>query len=140
MNKLESNKLPHFEITSLILDCCFAVMNELGSGFLESIYKNALYIALRQKEFSIDVEKSFEVYFRGKKVGLYRADLVVQGVVIVELKCCKSLLLEHQAQVINYLKATNISVSLLVNFGNKNVEYKRLHHPLLYPEDPRNLN
>jgi len=68
--------LPHSEITSIILDCCFDVMNELGIGFLESVYKKALYIALRQKNVLIGVEQSFEVIFRGKKVGFYKADPV----------------------------------------------------------------
>ena len=76
---------------------------------------------------------SFEVYFRERKVGLFIADLVVEEAVIVELKCCKSLAPEHQAQVINYLKATDISVGLLMNFGNRKLEYKRLLHPSIYP-------
>ena len=116
-------------LTHLILKCCFEVMNELGVGFLESVYKNALFIALRQKGILIEVEKSFEVYFREQKVGIYKADLIAQGTVIIELKSCKSLLPEHQAQVINYLKATGIPIGLLVNFGKKNLEYKRLHYP-----------
>jgi len=125
--------LPHANITSLILNSCFEVMNELGAGFLESVYKNALIISLQEKGMLIGVEQSFEVYFREQKVGLYRADLVVQGTVIIELKCCKCLLPEHQAQAINYLKAANIPVGLLVNFGNREIEYKRLHHPLIHP-------
>ena len=108
-------------------------LNELGAGFLESIYKNALFLALQQKEILVEVEKPFEVYFREQKIGFYKADLIAQGTVIIELKCCKCLLPEHQAQVINYLKAANIPVGLLVNFGHRNLEYKRLYHPLIYP-------
>jgi len=131
--RIKMPEFPHSELTSLILKCCFEVVNELGAGFLESVYKNALFLALQQKEILIEVEKPFEVYFRGQKIGFYKADLIAQGTVIIELKCCKCLLPEHQAQVINYLKAANVPVGLLVNFGHRNLEYKRLHHPLIYP-------
>ncbi len=131
--RMETPELLHSELTSLILKCCFEVMNELGAGFLESVYKNALFLALKQKGILIEVEKPFEVYFRKQKIGLYKPDLIANGTVIIELKCCKCLLSEHQAQVINYLKAANIPVGLLVNFGHRNLEYKRLHHPLIHP-------
>ena len=137
--RIKTSELPHFEITSLILKCCFEVMNELGAGFLESVYKNALFFALKQKAILVEVEKPFEVYFREHKIGLYKADLIAQEEVIIELKCCKSLLPEYQAQVINYLKAANIPVGLLVNFGHRNLEYKRLHHPLIHPADEGDL-
>jgi len=117
------------ELTETILGCCFDVMNELGVGFLESVYKNALLIALREKGLKVDVEKRFEVIFRERKIGLYIADLVVEEKVIIELKCCESLLGEHQAQLINYLKVSNILVGLLINFRKKRLEYKRVHHP-----------
>jgi GxxExxY protein len=88
---------------------------------------------LREKGLHVETEKMFEVYFRGQKIGLYRADVVVENLILVELKCCKTLLGEHQAQVINYLAASNLPVGLLVNFNNKQLDYKRLHHPLHYP-------
>lgn len=108
-------------------------MNELGKGFLESVYKNALLVVLRERQMSVEIERAFEVHFRGQKVGFYRADLIVNGSVIVELKCCKCLLPEHQAQVINYLKATYLPVGLLINFGNRKLDYKRLYHPSIHP-------
>ena len=108
-------------------------MNELGIGFLESVYKNALFFALREKGLFVETEKSFEVYFKRQKVGFYKADIVVENLVVVELKCCKSLLPEHQAQVIHYLAASNLPVGLLVNFNNKQLDYKRLHHPIHHP-------
>lgn len=117
------------ELTETILGCCFDVMNELGVGFLESVYKNALLIALREKGLKVEVEKRFQVIFRERKIGLYIADLVVEGKVIIELKCCESLLGEHQAQLINYLKVSSILVGLLVNFRKRKLEYKRVHHP-----------
>jgi GxxExxY protein len=128
----DKNQQPYFELTEMILGCCFDIMNELGSGFLESVYKNALFIALKEKGLKVTTEKKFEVLFRGCRVGLYIADLVVEESVIVELKCCEVLIGEHQAQLINYLKASGVLVGLLVNFGNRKIEYKRLHHPV-YP-------
>ena len=91
------------------------------------------FFALREKGLFVETEKSFEIYFRKRKVGLYKADIVVENLVVVELKCCKSLLPEHQAQVINYLAASNLPVGLLVNFNNKRLDYKRLHHPMHHP-------
>lgn len=121
--------LVHFDLTGNVLKCCFEVMKELGSGFLESVYKNALFIALRQNGIRVSTEQSFEVLFRQQKIGRYVADLVVEDSVIVELKCCDCLIPEHQAQLINYLKVADISIGLLVNFGKTALEYKRLCHP-----------
>ena len=105
-------------------------MGELGAGFLESIYKNALVIALKQRGLLVSVEKAFEIRFRQQKIGLYVSDIVVEETIIIELKCCKCLLPEHQAQTINYLAAANLPIGLLVNFGHRNLDYKRVHHPL----------
>ncbi len=74
----QDKKLLHFELTGSILNCCFEVMKELGPGFLENVYKNALLIAMRQKGLQVEVERSFEVLFRGNVVGRYRADLIVE--------------------------------------------------------------
>lgn len=128
-DKQDSNQHLYSELTETILGSCFDVMNELGSGFLESVYKNALYIAIKEKSLKVEVEKKFEVIFRGRKIGLYIADIVVEETVIVELKCCESLLGEHQDQLINYLKASGVLVGLLVNFGKRKIEYKRVNHP-----------
>ena len=120
---------PHSEITETILGCSFDVMNELGIWFLEFVYKNALVVALREKGLKVEIEKRFQVVFRGQKIGLYIADLVVAESIIVELKCCEKILPEHQAQTINYLKSSGVLVGLLVNFGKRKVAYKRLYHP-----------
>ena len=124
----EEKELPHSALTRKIIQFCFEVMKELGAGFLESVYKNALYIAMKQKGMNILAEQKYEVTFRKHKIRKYVADLVVDNLVIVELKCCKILLPDHQAQVINYLKASGLPVGLLVNFENQKLEYKRLHH------------
>lgn len=75
----------------------------------------------------VEPEQSFEVVFRGRIIGKYKADLIIEKTVIVELKCCESLIREHQAQLFNYLKVSNLPVGLLVNFRRRKLEYKRLH-------------
>ena len=124
--------LLHFHLTKAILKCCFEVINTLGTGFLESIYKNSLQIALLDSGLKADPNRAFEVIFRGKKVGIFIPDLIVDNEVIVELKACKHLLAEHQAQLINYLAVTGVQVGLLVNFGKRRLEYKRVHHPVYH--------
>ncbi len=123
MNKVNM----HYEITEKILGCCFDVMNELGTGFLESVYQSALIIALKQEGLTAQREVGLEVQFRGQKVGEFYADLLVENKVIVELKACRELIPMHEAQLINYLKATGIRVGLLINFGKPRLEFARLY-------------
>lgn len=131
----EEKELLHSDLTRTILGCCFEVMGELGPGFLERVYKNALFIAMMHKGLQVDTERSYEVIFRGKIVGRYAADLVVNNTVIIELKCCENLISEHQAQLFNYLKVSGLSVGLLVNFRRRKLEWKRLQNN---EEDPSN--
>ena len=119
--------LLHEELTQKILKACFEVSNELGAGFLESVYQNALLIALQQKELKAQSQFPLTVIFREQVVGKFYADVLVEDKVIIELKAVAALVPEHQAQVINYLKATGIDVGLLVDFGRPKIEYKRLH-------------
>ena len=107
-------ELAYADISEVIIGCCFEVMKERGLTVL--------------------VEQSFDVIFRNRKIGKYIADLIVENLIVVELKCCKTLLSEHQAQVINYLKASQLPVGFLLNFGNQKLEYKRLHHPDKFTE------
>ena len=116
----------HEELTSKILEACFEVINELGAGFLESVYENALLVALTHKNIQTESQVPLCVEFRGQEIGRFCADILVEGKVLLELKAVKQLLPEHQAQVINYLHATGIDVGLLINFGNPKLEYKRL--------------
>ncbi|MDG5467614.1 GxxExxY protein [Deltaproteobacteria bacterium IMCC39524] len=116
------------KLTEEVLGACFEVANELGSGFLESVYEKALLIALRKKNISVVTQAPVTVTFRGQQVGSFFADLLVEDEVIVELKAVKALVPEHLAQVINYLKATGLETALLVNFGSRKVEYRRLHN------------
>lgn len=125
--KQDSPPLLYVELTSKILEACFEVINELGAGFLESVYEKALLIALTQKGLNAKAQVPIVVYFRGQTVGQFFADILVEGKVIVELKAISAISPEHKAQVINYLKSTEIEVGLLVNFGNPKLEYCRLH-------------
>ena len=121
----QDTALKHEQITASVIGCAFEVANELGAGFLESVYQNALLLALRQKGLSVISQSPIKVMFRDECVGDFFADLLVEGLVIVELKAVKALAPEHQAQIINYLNATGIEVGLLINFGNPKLEYKR---------------
>lgn len=113
-------KLKHEEITSKILEAFLKrVYRRLGYGFLEKVYENAMVLELRQMGLTVEVQKKIEVYYNGEIVGEYFADLVVEGKVIVELKAARALADEHEAQLLNYLRATPYEVGLLLNFGPK---------------------
>lgn len=111
--------LLHAELTDAIIGSFYDVYNELGHGFLESVYREAMIVALTQKGLRVEREKSVEVRFRGEVVGFFRTDLVVESTVIVELKCARTIDYNHEAQLLNYLKATPHEVGLLLNFGNR---------------------
>ena len=129
MNKdiqdVQDGGLTHAAITKVVIGCAFEVINELGSVFLESVYTNAMRLALRQKGLAAVSQHPFRVLFRGENVGNFFADLCVEGKGLVELKAIKAIAPEHQAQIIHYLNATGIEVGLLINFGNPKLEYKR---------------
>jgi GxxExxY protein len=122
---------PHAELTHKIIGICYEVANELGSGFLESVYQNALVIAFRQANIKALSQVRMSVAFRGENVGDFIADFVIEDKVILELKAVSNLLPENSAQVINYLKASNLDVGLLINFGCPSVEIRHLYHPRL---------
>ena len=121
----QDEKLLHEKLTRSIIGCAFEVINELGSGFLESVYEKAMMIALSDAGLSVECQKPIKVFFREKPVGDYFADLLVEEKVVVELKVVKALVPEHAAQTINYLNATGIQVGLLINFGRPTLEFKR---------------
>ena len=109
----------HSEITEKIIKAFYKVYNTLGYGFLEKVYENAMFIELGLMGLTVEKQKQIQVYYEGKEVGQYFADLIVEGNVIVELKAAESLCEEHEFQLINYLKASEIEVGLLLNFGQK---------------------
>ena len=116
--------LKHKNITELIIKGFYEVYNELGSGFLESVYEKALEIVLKGYGWNVERQKEIIVKFRGIIVGEFRADMVINGSVILELKAIRNILTEHEAQILNYLKDTDMEVGLLLNFGIK-PEFKR---------------
>jgi GxxExxY protein len=111
--------MKHEEITEKIIQAFYKVYNTLGYGFLEKVYLNAMFIELKQMGLKVDKEKRILVYYFGNIVGDYNADLIVEDIIAVELKAIELLVNENELQLINYLKATNIEVSLLLNFGKK---------------------
>jgi len=114
----------HGDITEAVIGCAFEVHKELGAGFLESVYENALAIALAQIGRRVRQQPALPVRFREQIVGEFRPDLVVDEAVIVEVKAVSALLAAHESQLLNYLKGTGLSVGLLINFG-RSVEYRR---------------
>jgi len=117
--------LKHGLITDQILRVFYDVYNELGHGFLESVYHRALLMALTTKGLKVCSRVAIPVWFRGERIGHFEADLLVEDCVLLELKAARMLDLSHHAQLLNYLRATEIEVGLLLNFGEK-PEFKRL--------------
>jgi GxxExxY protein len=112
------------EMTSVILKCFYKVYNTLVFGFLEKVYENALYHELINNGLKCQKQVPITVFYDGIQVGSYYADLIVDECIIIELKASESLIEEHDHQLINYLKATNIEVGLLLNFG-KEPQFRR---------------
>lgn len=109
----------HSDLTEQIIGAFYAVYSTLGYGFLEDVYVKALVIELKKRGLTPNTEQPIEVYYADQLIGKYYADIVVSGLVIVELKAVKILVAEHGAQLLNYLKATPYEVGLLLNFGPK---------------------
>lgn len=109
--------LKHSGLTEAIIGSFYEVFNELGHGFLESVYREAMMLVLTGKGLEVQREKAVEVRFRDKVIGIFRTDIVVADKVIVELKCARTIDSNHEAQLLNYLKATQFEVGLLLNFG-----------------------
>lgn len=114
------------DLTYKVLGCCFEVYNVLGYGFLEKVYQNALFEELKLNGIKAELEKPITVIYKEKNVGDYKADILVEDKIILELKAEKIYNKLHEAQLINYLKATGIKVGYLINFGQEKVEYQRL--------------
>ena len=105
------------ELTEEIIGIYYDVYNELGFGFLESVYEEAMTVALKSKGIEMQRQVAIPVWFRGQKVGVYQADLVIKGCVVIELKACRTLESAHEAQLLHYLRSTEIEVGLLLNFA-----------------------
>ena len=114
----------HEELTQKVIAVFFEVYNELGHGFLESICQTAMVMALRQAGLTVEQEVPFQVWFRGVRIGRFEADIVVNRVVLIEIKSASALHPWNEAQLLNYLRVSSIEVGLLMNFGPK-PEYRR---------------
>jgi len=112
------------KLSNQVIQCYYKVYNTLGYGFLEKVYENALYIELLRNGISCRKQAPIKVFYDGIQVGEYFADIIVEEGIIIELKAAEGLVEEHEYQLINYLKATNIEVGLLLNFG-KEPQFKR---------------
>ena len=120
------SKLQQASVTEKIIGAAFAVYAELGYGFLESVYKRAMQVELCRQGLKAEVETPVKVRYQNVIVGYFRADVLVNDTVVVELKTAKNYNPEDEPQLLNELKATGIKVGLLINFGRTKVEFKRM--------------
>jgi GxxExxY protein len=118
------NEYLHQDLSSKIIKCFYTVYNTLGYGFLEKVYENSLMIELIKSGLAAEKQKPIKVFYEDQTVGEYFADIIVENYIILELKAAECIVEEHELQLINYLKATQIEVGLLLNFG-KTPELKR---------------
>jgi GxxExxY protein len=126
--------LLHRNLSNTILKIYFEVYNELGYGFLEKVYQNAMYFELKSQGYKVEAQKQIKVYYKSQLVGDYFSDLLIEDSIILELKACECLMDEHKAQLLNYLKATELEIGLLLNFGTT-PEFKRS----IYTNDRKKL-
>jgi GxxExxY protein len=122
---MESPGLKHAELTEKIIGIFYDVYNELGYGFLESVYEESLVIALLEAGLEVENQVPVPVWFRQHKVGEFRADVLVENVVMLELKSARVLEASHEAQLLHYLKSTEVEIGLLLNFGVR-PQFRRL--------------
>lgn len=113
----DERRYKHKELTETIIGTFYEVYNELGHGFLEKIYEEAMARVLKGRGLEVQQQAAVPVWFRGEKIGFYEADLIVASSVLVELKACKNLDASHEAQLLHYLRATEIEIGLLLSFG-----------------------
>ena len=116
---MAADNYKHADVTEAIIQAYYKVYNTLGYGFLEKVYENALVVELKQMGWKVQAQQPVNVSYKGEEVGVYFADLLVNGCVIVELKAAEAIGEDHEAQLLNYLRATKIEVGLLLNFGKK---------------------
>ena len=115
------------KVTEKVIGAFYDVYNELGAGFLENVYENSLAHCLREAGLDVRQQLPIDVYFRGQRVGEYRADLLVPGQLLIEVKVASTISPAHEAQLVNYLKATGVPVGLLLNFGPRPQLKRRVH-------------
>ncbi|MFH1228400.1 MAG: GxxExxY protein [Planctomycetota bacterium] len=123
---MDNDKLLYKDLTGEIINAAFEVHNTLGCGFLEKVYENALRYELKQRNLKVAPQKEIKVHYKDVEVGTYIADIVVEDKVILELKAADEVTTIHEAQLLNYLKASHYKVGLILNFAKTKLEYKRL--------------
>jgi GxxExxY protein len=121
------------DLTHKVIGCAYQVYNNLGFGFLESVYRKAMVIEIEASGLQVQQESPLKVHYRDQVVGDFFADLLVDNELIVELKSVESLGKIHEAQLVNYLVATGIEIGLLINFGSKGIDIKRKYRTLHPP-------
>ena len=121
------------KLTEKIIGCAYKVSNTLGSGFLEKVYENAFAYELTQADLKVKQQYPLQVKYEGVVVGDYTADMLIEECVLIELKTVSQIDSSHLAQCMNYLKATDLHICLLFNFGNRRLEVKRIVHNLIEP-------
>ena len=113
------------DITEKIIGCAYSVYNKMGFGFLESVYEKCMLIELRKAGLNAESQKSVRVYYEGEIVGDFIADIIVDDIIILELKSVRRIIKAHEVQLVNYLVATGKPIGLILNFGERKVEVKR---------------
>ena len=113
------------ELIKIVMGCAMNIRRHLGPGYLESVYKNAMLVELKKHSLTFEVEKPINVYYDGVLVGEFKADIIVEDFLILELKAVQSLHMAHEIQLVNYLTATGIDNGLLINFGSEELQFKR---------------
>ncbi|MBS3915175.1 MAG: GxxExxY protein [Bacteroidetes bacterium] len=126
MSELVNRRYPESELTGRIIGCCMEVHRFLGNGFQEKIYQKALAMEMHLQKITFSREHEMEIFYKGTHIGNRRVDFFVEGKIMLELKAVKCLEDMHLAQAINYLEAYNMHIGLLVNFGAKSLEFKRV--------------
>lgn len=117
--------MEHEELTRKIIGCAYKVFNQLGFGFLESVYKKAMVIELSKNGFKVEEERPLKVHYDEQVVGDFYVDLFIQDAIVIELKSVRNLAKEHEVQLVNYLNGMNKDIGLLINFGPSGVDVKR---------------
>ncbi len=113
------------ELIKTVMGCAMNIRRHLGPGYLESVYKNAMLVELKKHSLTFEVEKPINVYYDGVLVGEFKADIIVEDFLILELKAVQSLHMAYEIQLVNYLTATGIDNGLLINFGSDELQFKR---------------
>lgn len=130
MNTMINEKYPESELTGKVIGCCMEVHRILGNGFQEVIYQRALAIEMNQNKISYSREHEMKIFYKGEDIGTRRVDFFIEGKIMLELKAIIRLEDVHLAQAINYLEAYNMDIGLLINFGARSLEFKRVMKPV----------